>query len=665
MVHNKFLIFLFIGFFSIGLTATFLIHKAHAAPLTFYVNPNTGNDLWDGTTATFVSGTTGPVQTIDQAITLAASGDTIILAAADYSNIGEIAVNKSLTIRSFAGTYTSNKKTIIKGNSDFFITADDVSIVGIIFEAITALNAGVTIGAADNDIVRDCRFSHTVASAILVSGSTNSLISNNLFNDLSSAVLTAGIDMNLVTNAQIIGNTFMNIDDVAIIDSSGNNLLVEDNIFNHIADGGISLSGTDGATINANTMTGCNYADGVSAIDLAASTLLGSIDIVSNSINNTYRNGSGTAIGTDSTDIGAATITIYDNDLSGNVWGINHLGIGAIDAENNWWGSSTGPYEAVRNSHGLGVSIVTNPAVDFDPYYLSNYWVKSSTVTGNISMIVYKDKLFQARRDRYSHLYTRYSANGDSWSSWSYGGHAYDIAMAVSGTALYQAIKGSGGYYYRRYTTNGTTWSNWSKSGTTIGRLTMWSYNGNLYQTKIVTGNKAYMRINNGSWSYLGTSMSNIESVNLFPGIIQSRIASNNYIYYRTAVDGVTWSPWIKEGGTAKNITMVIFDDGGGDSVYETKVGLDNYFYTRVFAAAWVRSGSASGKPSMTALDDKLYQSKRVGSTNYIRYSFDGATWNGWQVDHTASGDETMTGFSDELYRAMRGTNGYIYTTHM
>ena len=47
------------------------------AAATFYVNSSTGNDLWDGTSPNFVSGSTGPMETVSGGISVAKDGDTL------------------------------------------------------------------------------------------------------------------------------------------------------------------------------------------------------------------------------------------------------------------------------------------------------------------------------------------------------------------------------------------------------------------------------------------------------------------------------------------------------------------------------------------------------------------------------------------------------------
>jgi len=66
------------------------------------------------------------------------------------------------------------------------------------------------------------------------------------------------------------------------------------------------------------------------------------------------------------TNVGTNVRAHYNNFYLSNADGINIYGIGVIDAEYNWWGDNSGPYHAVSNPGGLGVSVSDN--VDYDPW---------------------------------------------------------------------------------------------------------------------------------------------------------------------------------------------------------------------------------------------------------------------------------------------------------
>ena len=59
------------------------------------------------------------------------------------------------------------------------------------------------------------------------------------------------------------------------------------------------------------------------------------------------------------------------NNISGNFVGARYTGTETIDAENNWWGSATGPTIA-SNPGGTGDAIAdTNGVIDYSPFLTS------------------------------------------------------------------------------------------------------------------------------------------------------------------------------------------------------------------------------------------------------------------------------------------------------
>lgn len=65
------------------------------------------------------------------------------------------------------------------------------------------------------------------------------------------------------------------------------------------------------------------------------------------------------------------TNTINQNNISGNTVGLTYNGSETIDAENNWWGSATGP-TILSNPGGTG-DVIVNPSgsVDYTPFLIS------------------------------------------------------------------------------------------------------------------------------------------------------------------------------------------------------------------------------------------------------------------------------------------------------
>ena len=59
----------------------------------------------------------------------------------------------------------------------------------------------------------------------------------------------------------------------------------------------------------------------------------------------------------------AATIDVHWNNLNGNGTGVANLGVGAIDATNNWWGCDMGPGSSGCSS-SMGPNVLVDPALD-------------------------------------------------------------------------------------------------------------------------------------------------------------------------------------------------------------------------------------------------------------------------------------------------------------
>ncbi len=103
-----------------------------------------------------------------------------------------------------------------------------------------------------------------------------------------------------------------------------------------------------------------NYGDGISSDDLTANycSIL------------------------DNTGHGIVTVsgsTIDSCNIAGNSgYGVCNPSAFWLNAENNWWGDSTGPYHATANPGGLGDSV--SDYVDFDPWLYSPWGVEEQPI---------------------------------------------------------------------------------------------------------------------------------------------------------------------------------------------------------------------------------------------------------------------------------------------
>ncbi len=64
---------------------------------------------------------------------------------------------------------------------------------------------------------------------------------------------------------------------------------------------------------------------------------------------------------------GNSTTLVTDNNLSGNTYGLVTFASTTQNAENNWWGANSGPYDDPENPCGEGSAVYGN--VDYDPWY--------------------------------------------------------------------------------------------------------------------------------------------------------------------------------------------------------------------------------------------------------------------------------------------------------
>ena len=124
----------------------------------------------------------------------------------------------------------------------------------------------------------------------------------------------------------------------------------------------------------------------------------------------------------------------FNNILSNTTWGINNTSGNLVDAENNWWGNASGPYNAASNPAGTGDKVSDN--VDYDPWLLEKDGTETSgtdttTVTGSGTVTntpTGGDVTINGTGD---HIITtaKYASNPGGTTSFSASGSYYDVHL--------------------------------------------------------------------------------------------------------------------------------------------------------------------------------------------------------------------------------------------
>ena len=348
-------------------------------------------------------GTGGCFSTIQAAVNAASPGDQINVAAGTYPE--GVNVNKRVTLRGAqaggdprAGACDNQPATesVVSGNggtTPFYLTASDVTIDGFTVTGQTNVNqfgAGIVIasGIAGAHVVNNKIHDNVVGLFLANNSAANQgIIRRNLFcnNTQSGSASGHGIysdqfvaggpirnvlidSNNFVNNNGYAGGTWgigMSNTDTA---NPNTNLQVVNNTFDSAspASRGMYFYSTDSSSITGNSVTNkTNYAIGLFGAD-------DGITIECNTIQNNIGGGGRGIYVSDDLAVPNTTIAANYNNISGNPTAGLAIDAGTytgvFNAENNWWGSATGPTIA-SNPGGTGDAIVDPGAVvDYTPF---------------------------------------------------------------------------------------------------------------------------------------------------------------------------------------------------------------------------------------------------------------------------------------------------------
>jgi len=346
-MKRKFLSVLVVMALVLGMSLVTAV-PAMADPGTTHYVATTGLNSNDGTSA-------HPWQTIQYAVTTAAAGDTINVAAGIYIEVGQLHITNNLTI---VGADKAN--TIIKPAQDTGNSGDA--------RGWFLVNAGTTFKLSN--VTLDGT-GHLVYMGLYYWGNgtvVNCNITNIKYNESTDY---DGRGIIIKGNVDVSNSTFTAMGRIGVQYYGGSGT-ASNNTFVGKGDGdwldyAFDIGNGAIVTIDHNTVsgnTGVALSDSSSSAAVVVDTYFGlgtTATITNNNLNN---NTIGIAVGINGAD--ASHVTAHNNNLAGNTDGVANFGtLNLVDATNNWWNSNTGP-TCTSNAGGKGDAVSDN--VTYTPW---------------------------------------------------------------------------------------------------------------------------------------------------------------------------------------------------------------------------------------------------------------------------------------------------------
>lgn len=311
-----------------------------------------------------------------------------------------IGVHAAPAVPAYDSTLDTFPVAITAAEAGLTIIGDGTVPPVVVVSGAAAPTVGFDIQAGANNVTLDyldIRSDAATASFLiqLTNGPTDTTIQNCLFNMVGNASMGISVGAAGSTRLTITDNTWTAVDagDGAIwLNGPNPNVTVTNNTFNG-AGGGYAIEGmgwtnglidnntinnfnfgvflgaeitgtsavTDPVTITRNTITNC--ADGIRFYTGAGAGAVRNATVEGNRLTG---NTDGIHVSDGNSVIDTATFVVRYNHIVGNTTGINDTDADApLNAELNWWGSTTGPAHA-KNANGIGDASTDN--VDYRPW---------------------------------------------------------------------------------------------------------------------------------------------------------------------------------------------------------------------------------------------------------------------------------------------------------
>jgi len=307
-----------------------------------------------------------PFGTLQKAIDTVEPGGTVNVMAGIYNE--NVVVNKMLTLRG-----EGREETIIQDvdkvpNTVLTISADGVTISGFTIhvgtgEPKSGFRWPIKV-IANNTLLTDLHVikEHAQGGCIELGeldtgGFTGFTLTDSI---VDSAYRGVDIWSDPSSSKIIIRNVDFNVsgDRIILLDDTQGGILAENTfVTNGVAI--VVVGSSDNIKILDNQFLGSGAADS-KAIQFVTRTIVNMGDIA---ISGNYILGFNTGIFLTDTDLVTSGISIHNNNIVGNAYGVQNIGEGLVDATKNWWGDASGPAP-----NGSGDTVSGN--VDYDPWYV-------------------------------------------------------------------------------------------------------------------------------------------------------------------------------------------------------------------------------------------------------------------------------------------------------
>jgi len=353
------------------------------AATTFFVNSATGSDANDCLSATVGAPGVGPCLTITGAMGKASAGDTIRVAAGTYSE--QVQVTKTLFLLGAqngvdARTRSGPESIIDNACGPVQIMADNVTLDGFTVQGSTLSDPCFLAGIWTNPGFSGTLGGHQILNNIVqnnISGieldSTcvnSTLVKFNLIrnNNNPGPGPGNGIQTNFgLCNADIVSNEFSGHSNASVLIPGvpSDDLNVSDNELVGGTSERIVFGSVTNSAISGNKSVGSTAVNGAIRLFGGNSNIAVTSNVLSGGVIG-IRVDDPFAIGPNS------VITAHNNCIVGNTAAGLRVDAGGhsgtLNADNNWWGSATGPTIA-SNPGGTGDAIIDpDGVVDFTPF---------------------------------------------------------------------------------------------------------------------------------------------------------------------------------------------------------------------------------------------------------------------------------------------------------